>query len=156
LREQKQYEDHAAGFRKRPDLNAEIKEIKTQAAEALTCRRQHPALTDPEVLQTKTSAGAPFKLPPDLMELVKSQVTLLKGSPGFGIRSVRAVASSVFAANIERLFPGSSASAAHPAPLTLTWTPSDDWCYRFLHENMGFKWRRITGKKVCSLFSLQV
>ena len=147
---------NGAGFRSQPDLNEEIKKMKFEAAEETKRKsQQHPA-DDPEVLNTKTSAGAPFKLPHDLLKLVETKVALLKGSPGFGIRTVRAVAASVFATHTDRLFPGGGVSENHE------WKPSDAWCYNFLHKTMGFKWRRITGKKVehistlCLLVTLAV
>lgn len=130
------------GLRKRPDINAEMKKVE-DAVKRKTAAPPEPDESD-LVANSGTPAspgpGRPFVFTKSLLDDIAAKVLKLKGSPGFGIRTVRTVASAVFQSNAQTLVPGHLDA--------VSWRPSDRWCNYFLKNHMNFRYRRITGKQV--------
>ena len=72
-------------------------------------------------------------LQPQFYKDVIESAGRFKGQPGFGVRLIRVAASVVFENRYSELLDNAS------------WIPSDSWCYWFLHTQMNFSQRRVTG-----------
>jgi len=96
--------------------------------------RQHKSVTEAVEPDTLTSTGYKFKLSASFYPEVIKSVLRFKGHPGFGIRVIKIAARQIFQKKYGHLLENGD------------WTPSDSWCYWFLHEQMQFRNRRITGK----------
>ena len=101
--------------------------------------RELPDLEEP-IIRTVQGAAFQTTLPRKYFEEIKVSVRSLKGTPGFGIRTVRVAAMRVWKKFFFAILPG--------ILTPFDWAPSDAWCYRFLNQEMKYSWRRVTGKKV--------
>ena len=127
----------------RPDLTHEIFELDQEKMS----RSKPPAheLEEPVIQAAKPGAAqqTTTTLPRKYFEEMKLSLLALKGTPGFGIRTVRVAAMRIWKKNFASILPG--------CLTPFNWAPSDTWCYHFLHLEMKYAWRRVTGKQVILL-----
>ena len=124
-------------YTNRPDLTHEMFELDEEK-KSRSKPRAHE-LEEP-VIQAAKGAAPKTTLPRKYFEEIKLSLLALKGTPGFGIRTVRVAAMRIWKKYFTSILPGCLTA--------FNWAPSDGWCYNFLHQEMKYTWRRVTGKKV--------
>ena len=127
------------GFTTRPDLTQAFFEIEEELKSRSKPRAPQMAELEEPVIQAEGAAHH-TTLPRKYFEDMKVSLRSLKGTPGFGIRTVRVAAMRVWRKHFATILPG--------CLTPFDWAPSDSWCYSFLHLEMKYSWRRVTGKKV--------
>jgi hypothetical protein len=134
--EKKLFED-GKGYRTKPNIDKLLREIEAERFEA---RRNPGELEDAADLAASTAPETlrkmhQYKLGPAHRKMVMDLCMPLTGMTGFGVRSVRAAASYVYKTHV--------ANDASPE-----WVPSLAYCYELMKKDMGYSYRRVTGKRV--------
>ena len=117
------------GYTTRPDLTQEMFELDQDLISRSKPREHQLTELEEPVIQAATDGHQNVTLPRKYYEEMKSALRSLKGTPGFGIRTVRVAAMRVWKKNFATILPG--------CLTPFEWVPADSWCPQISQRRDG-------------------